>query len=39
MPSYLRTDGLHRVAPQFAGKTLLGAQQVEDVVAYLVTLK
>ena len=39
MPSYFRTDGLTRVAPQFAGKTILTAQEIEDVVAFLVSLK
>ncbi|MDO9277067.1 MAG: sulfur oxidation c-type cytochrome SoxX [Polaromonas sp.] len=39
MPSYFRTEGLTRVAPQFAGKTLLTAQDIEDVVAFLVSLK
>jgi sulfur-oxidizing protein SoxX len=39
MPSYFRTDGLTRVAPQFAGKTILTAQDIEDVVAFLVSLK
>jgi L-cysteine S-thiosulfotransferase len=39
MPSYYRTDGLDRVAPTFRGKTILSAQQIEDVVAYLATLK
>jgi sulfur-oxidizing protein SoxX len=39
MPSYYRTEGLARVAPGYAGKTILGAQQIEDVVAYLSTLK
>ena len=39
MPAYYRTTGLHRVARSFAGKTILTAEQVEDVVAYLVTLK
>ena len=39
MPAYHRTDGLHRVAPALAGVPLLGAQQVEDVVAYLETLR
>jgi len=27
------------VAPQFAGKTILTAQDIEDVVAFLVSLK
>ena len=39
MPSYYRKDGLERVAPAFRGKTILSAQQIEDVVAYLATLK
>jgi L-cysteine S-thiosulfotransferase len=39
MPPYFRTDNLQRVAPAHRGKTVLTAQQVEDVVAFLVTLK
>ena len=39
MPPYYRADGLHRVARAFAGKTILSAAQVEDVVAFLATLK
>ena len=39
MPSYFRTEGLARVGASFRGKTVLSAQQVEDVVAYLATLK
>ena len=39
MPAYYRTGGLQRVARAFEGKTILSAAQVEDVVAYLVTLK
>jgi sulfur-oxidizing protein SoxX len=39
MPPYYRTDGLQRVARAFVGKTILSAAQVEDVVAYLTTLK
>ncbi|HYC63331.1 MAG TPA: sulfur oxidation c-type cytochrome SoxX [Reyranellaceae bacterium] len=39
MPPYYRLSGLNRVARGFSGKTLLTAEQVEDVVAYLATLK
>ena len=39
MPSYHRADGLTRVAAAWKDKPLFSAQQVEDVVAYLQTLK
>jgi L-cysteine S-thiosulfotransferase len=39
MPPYYRKEGLSRVAPSHRGKTVLTAQQIEDVVAFLVTLK
>jgi sulfur-oxidizing protein SoxX len=39
MPPYYRADGLTRVAPGFRGKPILTAEQIEDVVTYLVTLK
>lgn len=39
MPSYFRIESGARVAPQFAGKTILTAQEIEDVVAFLVSLK
>jgi len=39
MPAFHRNDGLARVRPEFEGKPILTAQQVEDVVAYLTTMK
>ena len=39
MPSYYRVDGLTRVARQYAGKPVLAAQEIEDVLAYLMTLR
>jgi sulfur-oxidizing protein SoxX len=39
MPPYFRTENLERVAPAYRGKTVLSAQQIEDVVAFLATLK
>jgi L-cysteine S-thiosulfotransferase len=39
MPSYYRLDGLDRVAPAFRGKTILSAEQIEDIVAYLASLR
>lgn len=39
MPSFYRVHDLHDVATKFAGKSILQAQQVEDVVAFLQTLK
>jgi sulfur-oxidizing protein SoxX len=39
MPPYYRVDGLTRVAPAFQGKPVLTAEQIEDVVAYLMTLR
>ena len=38
MPSYYRTEGLVRVAPAWHGRTLLTAEEIEDVVAFLMTL-
>ena len=38
MPSYYRVEGLTRVARQYAGKPALTAQEIEDVLAYLMTL-
>ena len=39
MPSYYRVEGLTRVAPAWRGKPILSAEQIEDVVAYLATLR
>ncbi len=39
MPAYYRTEGLTRVGRAWEGKPLLDAQQLEDVVAYLATLR
>lgn len=39
MPTFHRIEGMERVAPELRGKPALSAQQVEDVVAYLSTLK
>jgi sulfur-oxidizing protein SoxX len=39
MPPYYRIDGLTRVAPAFQGKPILSAEQIEDVVAFLMTLR
>jgi sulfur-oxidizing protein SoxX len=39
MPSYYRLDGLKRVSAAYAGKTVLTAEEVEDVLAFLMTLR
>jgi sulfur-oxidizing protein SoxX len=39
MPPYYRTADLTRVAPSYAGKPILSAEQVEDVVTFLATLR
>jgi sulfur-oxidizing protein SoxX len=39
MPSYYVVDGLDRVAKPFRGKPILTAEQIEDVVAFLTTLR
>jgi sulfur-oxidizing protein SoxX len=39
MPSYYRVDGLDRVGTLWRGKPILSAEQIEDIVAYLVSLR
>ena len=39
MPPYHATGGLSQVSRAFSGQPVLSAQQVEDVVAYLMTLQ
>ena len=38
MPSFYRVTGYNRILKKFDGKTILSAQEVEDIVAYLKTL-
>jgi L-cysteine S-thiosulfotransferase len=39
MPAYYRSEGLAQVASAYKDRTILSAQQVEDVVAFLATMK
>ena len=39
MPSYYVATGLNRVGAMWKGKTILTGQQIEDVIAFLVTLQ
>lgn len=39
MPAFYRDSGYNRPLKNFKGKSILSAQQVEDVLAYLLTLK
>jgi sulfur-oxidizing protein SoxX len=39
MPPYYRIDRLARIAPLFRGKPILTAEEIEDVVAFLKTLR
>jgi sulfur-oxidizing protein SoxX len=39
MPAYYRVDGLTRVGERWRGKPILTAEQIEDVVAFLMTLR
>lgn len=38
MPAFYRKDGFHKVLKNFKEKSVLTAEQVEDVLAYLMTL-
>jgi sulfur-oxidizing protein SoxX len=38
MPAYYKVNGLHRVQPAYRGKPILSAQEIEDLIAYLMTL-
>ena len=39
MPAFFRDAGLNHVLEGFQGKTILSAQEVEDIIAYLDTLE
>ena len=39
MPAYYRVDGLERVAGAYRDKPIMTAQEIEDVIAYLLTLR
>ena len=39
MPAYYRTGPFNRVSSKFAGQTILSAQEIEDVVAFLLSLQ
>ncbi len=39
MPAYYRVDGLHRVRADVAGRPILSAQQIEDVIAFLMNFR
>jgi L-cysteine S-thiosulfotransferase len=39
MPSYYRTEGLNRVAAAWRDRPVLAAEEIEDIVAFLVQLK
>jgi sulfur-oxidizing protein SoxX len=39
MPAYYRVEGLQRVGEAWQGRTVLSAQQIEDVLAWLRTLR
>ena len=39
MPAFYRDSGYNRILKKFDGKTILSAQEVEDLLAYVMTLK
>ena len=39
MPAFYKVEGLNRVARRYAGKPILTAAEIEDVIAYLLTLR
>ncbi|MGY3544792.1 hypothetical protein ACVWZ4_000286 [Bradyrhizobium sp. USDA 4472] len=39
VPSYYRADGLVRVGRGFMGKPILSAAEIEDILAFLATLR
>jgi len=39
MPAFYALEGLNRVAPAYRGKPILTAEQIEDVVTFLATLR
>ncbi|HLH91116.1 MAG TPA: sulfur oxidation c-type cytochrome SoxX [Xanthobacteraceae bacterium] len=39
MPPYYAVEGMNRVVPSLRGKPIFSAEQIEDVVAFLATLK
>ena len=38
MPAYYKVTGLHRVLERYRAKPVLTAQQIEDIIVYLLTL-
>ena len=38
MPSYYARGGHHRVAPEYRGRSIYSASEIEDVIAFLLTL-
>lgn len=38
MPFYYQTSNLNRVTSKFAGKTILNGQEIEDMIAFLLTI-